>query len=432
MKNGMLSLRRLALTAMALAGVAAAQPALTTIQDTLYRADGTRYNGTVYIEWHSFEAGDQTNVATSNLTLNVINGALRVRLVPTTTASAGANYNVTYSSRGMNTFTEIWAVPPSNVTLRIRDVRVSTGTIVGPPPVTSDSIQIPDIPGLQNELAVRPMRGIGYGIGRAAMINSAGQIDAVVGSLGDCVHVDGSSGPCGSGGGSGFAGFSDAEVPAGLVNGSNAVFTLSASPSPVSSLGVFRNGLLQTQGADYTVSGNAITFFTASLPQAGDILQATYRFGSSNTTVPQVVCSTTGISTNSASSTSLGTCTIPAGLLHSGDHIEIQAQFGHTGTAVGFTSEVRVGTSSVLLRSAAAGESFLSGRASFNVVSSNQTFDGQSWGPNTAFAANAGQSSQNAAQAITVDFRGNVASGTTDNVTLNNFVVVHYPAQVNP
>ena len=63
---------------------------------------------------------------------------------------------------------------------------------------------------------------------------------------------------------------------------------------------------------------------------------------------------------------------------------------------------------------------------------SNQTFDGQSWGAATAFAATAGQSSQNAAQTITVDFRGSLASGTTDNVTLNNFVVVHYPAQVNP
>src|SRR5258708_38813964 len=135
----MLSFKRVA--AMALIGgwmapfPALAQPALTTIQDTLYRADGTRFNGTLYIRWNSFDAGDTSNIATSNLTLPIVNGALRVRLVPTTTASAGAQYNVTYNSNGINQFTEVWAVPPSTVPLRVRDVRVSSGTVIDPPPL---------------------------------------------------------------------------------------------------------------------------------------------------------------------------------------------------------------------------------------------------------------------------------------------------------
>ena len=48
------------------AGVAAAQPALTTIQDVLYRADGTRFSGTVYIHYNSFLAGDTSNIATAS------------------------------------------------------------------------------------------------------------------------------------------------------------------------------------------------------------------------------------------------------------------------------------------------------------------------------------------------------------------------------
>lgn len=222
----MLRWKRLAVLAAGAIGIATGQPALTTIQDILYRADGTRFSGTMFIRYNSFLAGDTSNIATANLTLPIVNGALRVQLVPTTTASAGAQYTVTYNSRGINQFTEIWAVPPSTITLRVRDVRVSSGTVIGPPPVIAP-VQVGDVVGLSNELAVRPMRGVGFGIGRAAVINQAGQFDAASGNLGDCVRVDGSSGPCGGGGGSGAAGasFADAEIPAGVVNGSNTVFT---------------------------------------------------------------------------------------------------------------------------------------------------------------------------------------------------------------
>src|SRR4051812_15205778 len=139
----MLSWKKYVVLAAVGMGLAAAQPALTTVQDILYRADGTRFSGTMSITYNSFQSGGGSNVATSNLTLQIVNGSLRVQLVPTTTASAGAQYGITYNSRGINQFTEIWAVPPSTVPMRVRDVRVSTGTIVGPAQVTS-AVQIPD------------------------------------------------------------------------------------------------------------------------------------------------------------------------------------------------------------------------------------------------------------------------------------------------
>src|SRR5512135_3933117 len=103
----MLSWKRLALLAAGAMGIAAGQPALTTIQDVLYRADGTRFTGTMFITYNSFLAGDTSNIATANLTLPIVNGVLRVQLVPTTTASAGAQYSITYHSQGIDQFTEI-------------------------------------------------------------------------------------------------------------------------------------------------------------------------------------------------------------------------------------------------------------------------------------------------------------------------------------
>ncbi len=219
----MLSWRNTALLAVLGIGIATGQPALTTVQDILYRADGTRFSGTMNIVYNSFLSGGGANVATANLTLQIVNGSLRVQLVPTTTASAGAQYNITYNSRGINQFTEVWAVPPSSVTMRVQDVRVSTGVVVGPAPVAT-AVQIPDVVDLPNELAIRPMKGVGFGIGRTAVINTAGQIDAASGNLSDCVLVDGSSGPCGGGSGGVSPSFSDSEIPAGLVNSSNAAY----------------------------------------------------------------------------------------------------------------------------------------------------------------------------------------------------------------
>jgi len=271
----MLEFRRPVLLLMAAASLAAGQPALTTIQDILYRANGTRFTGTMFIQWNSFQAGDTSNIATASLTLPIVNGVLSVKLVPTTTATAGAQYNISYNSGGAIQFTEVWAVPPSALTLRVRDVRISSGTVVGPAPVTSP-IQIGDVVGLSNALAVRPTEGVGFAIGRSAVINQAGQIDGAAGNLGDCVKVDGSSGACGSAGGT-LPSFSDGETPSGAINAINTTFTLNFSPSPAVSLTLFRNGLLMKQGADYSLSGAVITFFLGSVPQTGDVLLASYR-----------------------------------------------------------------------------------------------------------------------------------------------------------
>ena len=74
--------------------------------------------------------------------------------------------------------------------------------------------------------------------------------------------------------------FADGETPTGTINGSNAVFTVVNSPSPAASLRVFKNGQRMTVGAsaDYTLTGNTITFTSGAIPKTGDVLLADYRY----------------------------------------------------------------------------------------------------------------------------------------------------------
>jgi hypothetical protein len=63
-----------------------------------------------------------------------------------------------------------------------------------------------------------------------------------------------------------------ADVPTGTINGTNAVFTLASAPT--GGLLLFRNGLLQQSGSDYTLSGSTVTFLSTAIPQAADSLVA--------------------------------------------------------------------------------------------------------------------------------------------------------------
>jgi len=425
-----------ALTGLLMTGLVEAQPALTTIQDILYRADGSRFSGTMFITWSPFEAGDTSSIATANLTLPIVNGVLSVGLVPTTTASAGAQYNVIFNQNGVNQFTQVWAVPPSSVALRIRDVLVSTGTVVGPAPLTSP-VLISDVVGLTNDLALAAQKGVGFALGRAAIINDEGQIDGASGNLSDCMRVDGSSGPCGSSAGV-FPSYSDSEIPSGAINGTNTVFTLAFPPSPAGSLELYLNGLRLDANVDFTLTTNTVTFFSGSIPQSGDLVLASYRYANPSNPLgslatPQVVCSSTGGSTSSATLIQLGSCTLAAGLLGTGDRLEIEYQYTHTGSAAGFTGQVQVaGTVVVANRAAASTEGLFAGHTSFGLYSGGQTWDTQSWGGSTlAFASSAGSSAIDPTQSTTVSFKGLTGSGS-DTLTLRNFTVIRYPAQTNP
>ncbi|MDQ6760673.1 MAG: hypothetical protein M3Z32_12545 [Acidobacteriota bacterium] len=265
--------------------IAVARPPLTTVQDVLYKADGTKFEGIATISWQSFEAVDSTTIPAQTITVTIESGFMRVQLVPTTNAITPSSYTVVYNGDGNEQFAESWIIPPSNVPVRIREVRVGgPGTVLGggPPPGALTTVQIGDVVGLTAALNIRPPIGLGFAPSRAAVVNAAGAIDGALGNLSDCVHVDGSSAPCAAGPATdGATGFVDAEIPAGTMDGTNPAFVLASPPNPPESLDLSRNGLRMRQGVDYTLSNATITFFSPSVPSTGDDLIASYRVGAS-------------------------------------------------------------------------------------------------------------------------------------------------------
>lgn len=69
--------------------------------------------------------------------------------------------------------------------------------------------------------------------------------------------------------------FVDAEVPAGVVDGVNTIFTLASIPT-AGSTHLYKNGLRQRPAIDYTIVGQTVTFAIA--PDVSANLLADYRF----------------------------------------------------------------------------------------------------------------------------------------------------------
>ncbi|MGI9071144.1 MAG: hypothetical protein ACR2JB_07455 [Bryobacteraceae bacterium] len=142
--------------------------------------------------------------------------------------------------------------------------------------------------------------------------------------------------------GSTTAVFADGETPSGAMDGNNGTFALAAAPAPAASLQLYRNGLQQMSGVDFTLAGSTITFLNSNVPKASDIVQAFYRVpgtGQTSTFTDAEVPSGTVNGTNP-------TFTIAAApnpvfslrLFKNGMLLAQNADYTITGTALTFTS----------------------------------------------------------------------------------------------
>jgi len=426
------------ITAAALwASLALAAPPLTTIQDVLYKADGTRFNGTVTISWTSFQAVDQSAIATQLTTIRIVDGNLRVQLVPTTSSTPAVYYTAKYNSDGRVQFEETWSVPSSAQPVRLRDVRV-VATATGATTVAGDTgvsggVAVPlpetDVTGLIADLSARPMKGAGFAAGRVAVVDALGILESATGSASDCMHVDGSSGACGDS----TPSFVDADTLSGIVDGSNTTFSLSNAPNPAASLAVYRNGMLDKAGLDYTANGGSIQFVAGAAPQPGDTLLASYRLagegsgGAAQTyPSPQVLCAGTGVATTGTAFASLGNCAIPLGLLTAGDRVEILFDLEHQGSGGGFTFKVLWGGTAIVQRAAAAGDALVSGRAEVGIETAGAQLSQQSWGTVLPLGAGVANAADAWAGGIAISFQGELAQ-TGDTLTLGGYTVVRLP-----
>jgi uncharacterized protein YoxC len=319
---------------------APAQSNLTQILDTITNPNGTLFNGTVMISWNGSSSSGTTTVSPVTSTTPVYSGALSVLLVPTTTAPSGTYYVVVYnSSNGLVTWSEIWQVPPSTTPLTVSQVRQSTtkGSGSGSGGGTQYAtlpIAIGQVTGLSTDLNNLSASVTSLNTEIAALtteVNSGAsltalqaQVDALsttvsglstlsasvtgnttsigtlttnlaaltstvntnvsslstlttnVGTLGSSVtNLTNTVNSLGAGGSSAM--FVDSETPAGTMNGTNGVFSLAQTPSPSASLSLYRNGLLQLNGVNFTLAGTAVTFTASNIPVSGDLLEAYYR-----------------------------------------------------------------------------------------------------------------------------------------------------------
>jgi hypothetical protein len=156
----------------------------------------------------------------------------------------------------------LWSVDPPNAAPRSRAASAETALSTG-------TIQISDVVGLTNELAIRPQEGVDYTYNTLVYSDPSGLLESVNGNPLDCVRVNGSANPCSTN-------EVDGEVPSGAINGTNAIFSLANPPIPPNSLRLYRNGLRLQPVLEYSLSGATITFSANAVPQIGDTLLADY------------------------------------------------------------------------------------------------------------------------------------------------------------
>jgi hypothetical protein len=112
-------------------------PALTSVIDTVYLADGTPAQGTLVITWPAFTTASGTGVAAgiTNVTLGT-NGGLNVGLVPNAGAiPAGMYYTVVYQLGPGEVRTEYWVVPTTSPA-NLATVRTTPGSGIAAQPVS--------------------------------------------------------------------------------------------------------------------------------------------------------------------------------------------------------------------------------------------------------------------------------------------------------
>jgi len=90
----------------------------TTVQDVVYRADGTPASGTLVISWPEFTTADNFAVAAGSLAIRIgPQGAISLALAPNAGATPdGTYYKVVFKLDDGSTSEEYWSVPATTTT----------------------------------------------------------------------------------------------------------------------------------------------------------------------------------------------------------------------------------------------------------------------------------------------------------------------------
>jgi hypothetical protein len=89
------------------------QPLTTTITDTVYNSvTGSPFGGSVVIQGPNIIAPNNITILGISRTVNIVNGALTVTLVPNTTATPASTYSMTFSNGDKKTCTVPYSATP--------------------------------------------------------------------------------------------------------------------------------------------------------------------------------------------------------------------------------------------------------------------------------------------------------------------------------
>lgn len=95
----------------------AATPVKTTVQDTVYRADGSVASGTLLIAWPAFTSANGDAVAAGTMSVKIgASGGVSIALVPNTGSNPASSYKVTLRASDGVVSEEYWTVPATGTT----------------------------------------------------------------------------------------------------------------------------------------------------------------------------------------------------------------------------------------------------------------------------------------------------------------------------
>ena len=98
LRKTLITLSAAAILLPVLCGIASGQNPLTTIQDTLFNADGARYNGTLVIRWSTFDTQNPGTIIQQSKSVQVVNGNLLVhsrRITPRSRPQIFTTFSIT-------------------------------------------------------------------------------------------------------------------------------------------------------------------------------------------------------------------------------------------------------------------------------------------------------------------------------------------------
>jgi hypothetical protein len=306
---------------------------LTQIQDTVSTSSGAPFTGTVVITWTGTTSSSGTGP--SNTSVRISNGVLSVQLAPSTNITPVAYYQAVYnSSDGLTTWTQTWAVPPSSTPVTLSQIIVTNTTSGGGGGTTSGQISISQVTGLTSDLnaintSLSTFNSVTQGL-NLVISNLSNTMNSLTNTVGNIA------------GGTTTANFVDAETPSGNVDGTNLSFALANTPSLPTDVTLYKNGIVQLYGIDYTVSGSIITFSSGEPPVTGDELLAYYRIAGTGTASSFVDDETpAGVINGTNMSFTLANAPAPTGslkLFKNGTLLAVNVDYTLSGHLITFTS----------------------------------------------------------------------------------------------